>query len=48
MEEPPYEIKTLIHHVVHRHNIYKMEEGQVKEVLFMLGQELLDDPVQIQ
>ena len=30
MENLTYEIKTLIHHVIHRHNIYKMEIKQLR------------------
>ena len=30
MEDPPYEIKTLIHHVIHRHNVYKLEIQQIR------------------
>lgn len=48
MEDPAVEIKTLIHHILHRHNIYKMDMEQLKQVLHLLGEEPAEQPMDIQ
>lgn len=48
MQDPRIEIKTLIHHIMHRHNIYKMDLEQIREVLKVLNEEPSEEPVDIQ
>jgi hypothetical protein len=48
MEDPPFEMRTLIHHVLHRHNIYSLELTQLKEILYLLEQPCRENPVEIQ
>lgn len=48
MEEPRVELKTLIHHIMHRHNIYKMDVEQIGQVLTLLEEEPSEEPVEIQ
>ena len=48
MEELPYEIKTLIHHVLHRHNIYQLPLSSIRHILFLLDQTSNEQPLDIQ
>jgi hypothetical protein len=38
MEDLTLEIRTLIHHILHRHKIYRMEAHQLQEILQLLKQ----------
>jgi hypothetical protein len=46
--ELPEELKTLIHHILHRHKFYRLEITHYHDILDLLSQPRTEDPHLIQ
>lgn len=48
MEDLPFEIRALAHHILQSHGVYRLEMAQLQEMITLLNQEHSNDPKEIQ